>query len=494
MEGKVSMTSQAEHTPSGTNPAQRGRKRLLLSAFLMNTPGHILGGGWRHPEGKAAQFNELKVWTELARELEAAKFDSIFLADVVGLYGEHEGGWASHVRRGLQIPSNDPLVLASALAAVTDKIGLAFTSSIIQAHPYQLARQLSTLDHLSGGRAAWNIVTSVLPNAHSNFDAVGLPEHDDRYAWAEEYVDVAYRLWEGSWDRDALLADPAGDFADPAKVSKIHFQGERYNVEGPHLPTPSPQGTPFLFQAGSSDRGRRFAATHAEATFLFAPSPEYVSDQVAKLRALEAEVGRAPGSVKVFAGLHIISGSTDAEVARKLEDFEEHLDLDHMIAHIGGGIGVDLGGLPHDATIGDIGTEGARGVLEALFASVPGKNPTVGDVARYRARNQLIAGTPEHVVDELERWQDAGMDGLNLINFTLPGTYTDFIETVLPELRARGLAQTSYGPGATLRERVTDGEDGPTIASDHPAAQYRGAFREFSAAATEKRPAAAASS
>jgi hypothetical protein len=125
---------------------------------------------------------------------------------------------------------------------------------------------------------------------------------------------------------------------------------------------------------------------------------------------------------------------------------------------------------------------------------VPGKNPTVGDVARYRARNQLIAGTPEHVVDELERWQDAGMDGLNLINFTLPGTYTDFIETVLPELRARGLAQTSYGPGATLRERVTDGEDGPTIASDHPAAQYRGAFREFSAAATEKRPAAAASS
>jgi alkanesulfonate monooxygenase SsuD/methylene tetrahydromethanopterin reductase-like flavin-dependent oxidoreductase (luciferase family) len=288
-----------------------------------------------------------------------------------------------------------------------------------------------------------------------------------------------------------LLGDPEGDFADPSKVSKIHFSGERYSVEGPHLPAPSPQGTPYLFQAGSSDRGRRFAATHAESTFLFAPSPEYVSDQVAKLRALESQAGRAPGSVKVFAGLHVIVGSTEAEVARKLDEFDEYLDLDHMIAHIGGGIGVDLGGLPHDATLGDVSTDGARGVLEALFASVPGKNPTVGDVARYRARNQLIAGTPEQVADEVERWQDAGMDGLNLINFTVPGTYTDFIDGALPELQARGLTQTEYGPGSTLRERVSDGAVGPTIASDHPAAQYRGAFHEFSAAATQNRPAAA---
>lgn len=472
------------------------RERLLLSAFLMNTPSHILGGGWRHPEGHQRDYTDLSLWTSLARELEDAAFDALFLADVVGLYGDHDGGWASHVRRGLQVPSNDPLVLASALAAVTEKIGLAFTSSVIQAHPYQLARQLSTLDHLSNGRAAWNIVTSVLPNAHRNFGAGELVGHDDRYAWAEEYVDVAYKLWEGSWERDAVLADPSGDFADPAKVSKIHHRGERYAVEGPHLVAPSPQGTPYLFQAGSSARGRRFAATHAEATFLFAPNPGYVRDQVAKLRAEEVRAGRAPGSVKVFAGLHVIVGSTEAEVARKLAEFDEHLDLDAIVAHIGGGIGVDLGGLDPEATLEDVSTEGARGVLEALFAAVPGATPTVADVARYRAHGQLIAGTPEQVADRLEEWQDAGIDGVNLINFTLPGTYREFIDGALPELRRRGLAQSAYGRGATLRERLNERRAGrvadeaqasPLLPADHPAAAHRGAFTQHSAAATEAR-------
>ncbi|MDR2256825.1 MAG: NtaA/DmoA family FMN-dependent monooxygenase [Arthrobacter sp.] len=460
------------------------RKRLLLGAFLMNTPSHILGGGWRHPDAQQLRYNELSLWTDLAKRLEEAAFDTLFLADVVGVYGDHDGGWASHVRRGLQVPSNDPLVLASALAAVTDKLGLAFTSSVVQAHPFQFARQLSTLDHLTNGRVGWNIVTSVLENAHRNFGATSLVAHDDRYEWAEEYVDVAYRLWEGSWDRDAVLADKAGDFADPAKVNKIGFEGHTYKVDGPHLVTPSPQGTPYLFQAGSSDRGRRFAAKHAEATFLFAPHPEYVAKQVASLRALEAEAGRTRGSVKVFAGLHVLVGSTEAEVSRKLDEFEEYLDLDAIVAHIGGGIGVDLGGLPLDATLADVETEGARGVLEALFAAVPNGNPTIADVARYRARGQLVAGTPESVADELERWQDAGTDGINLINFRLPGTYIDFIEGALPELRRRGLAQSSYGEGATLRERLGDTVGDGQIAADHPAARHRGAFSHLSAAAT----------
>ena len=173
------------------------RPRFLLSAFLMNTSSHILGGMWRHPEAQQHQFNELGLWVDLAKKLEEAKFDSLFFADVVGLYGDHEGGWASHVRKGLQVPSHDPLVLLSALAASTKDIGLAMTSSVIQAHPFQFARQISTLDHLSQGRVAWNIVTSVLENAHRNFGSQELVGHDDRYGWAEEYVDAAYKLWEG---------------------------------------------------------------------------------------------------------------------------------------------------------------------------------------------------------------------------------------------------------------------------------------------------------
>ncbi|GAA3672732.1 LLM class flavin-dependent oxidoreductase [Arthrobacter ginkgonis] len=465
------------------------RPRLLLSAFLMNTSSHILGGQWRHPEAQQHRFHELSLWTDLARQLEDAKFDAMFFADVVGLYGDHEGGWASLVRKGMQVPSHDPLVLLSALSATTRDIGLAMTSSIIQSEPYQLARQLSTLDHISGGRVAWNVVTSVLENSHRNFGAEGLTAHDDRYDWADEYMEAAYKLWEGSWEDGAVLADKQGGiFADPAKVNKIHHRGKRYSIEGPHLAIPSPQRTPFLFQAGSSTRGRSFAAANAEATFLFAPHTDYVRKQVGQLRALESEAGRSPGDVKVFAGLSFVIGSTEEEVRRKEAEYDEYLDPHAIIAHIGGGIGVDLGGLDLDTPLGELETEGARGVLEAAIAAVPGGKPTIGDLARYRAKAQQIAGTPEQIVDELERWQDAGMDGVNVMNQILPGSYTDFIDGVLPELRRRGLAQTEYAPG-TLREKVF--VRGPLLEASHPAARYRGAFTEHSAAATERETAQA---
>ncbi|GAA3327412.1 NtaA/DmoA family FMN-dependent monooxygenase [Paeniglutamicibacter sulfureus] len=456
------------------------RPRLLLSAFLMNTTSHILGGQWRHPEAQQHRFNELKLWVDLAKDLEAARFDAIFLADVVGLYGDHDGGWASHIKRGLQVPSNDPLVLASALAGVTEEIGLAFTSSVIQSDPFQLARQLSTLDHLSSGRVAWNIVTSVLENSHRNFGADRLAKHTDRYDWAEEYVQAAFKLWEGSWEDGALLADKiAGIHADPALVNKIYHRGERYSIDGPHLSSPSPQRTPFLFQAGSSPRGRSFAAANAEATFLFAPNPENVRKNSEVIRKLAVDAGREASDVKIFAGLSFVVGSTEAEVLRKQADYDEYLDLDAVVAHIGGGLGIDLGGRPLDTRLGEIDTEGGKGVLEAIRASVPGGNPTIADLARYRAKSMQISGTPEQIVDQLELWQDAGTDGINIINQILPGSYTDFIEGVVPELRARGLAQTEYAPG-TLREKVFGRQ--ATLEASHPAAAFRGAFTQFSAA------------
>ncbi|NOJ59624.1 NtaA/DmoA family FMN-dependent monooxygenase [Arthrobacter sp. 260] len=452
------------------------RPRLLLSAFAMNTTSHILGGQWRHPAAEQHRFNDLRLWTDLARTLEEAKFDALFLADVVGLYGNHGGGWSSHVERGLQVPANDPLVLQSALAASTEHLGLALTSSVVQAHPFQFARQLSTLDHLSGGRVAWNIVTSVLENSFRNFGNDGLVEHDSRYDWADEYLEVCYKLWEGSWDDGALVQDKAtGRHADPSKVHKINHLGPRYSVEGPHLVAPSPQRTPLLFQAGSSGRGQHFAAANAEAAFLFAPNVEYARKTTASVRALARTLGRRDEDIKFFAGLSFVVGSTEAEVRSKQAELDEYLDLDMIVAHIGGGIGVDLGGLPLDTTLGDVRTDGARGVLEALFASVPGGNPTIADVARYRAYNQQIAGTPEQIVDQLESWQEAGVDGINIINQTIPGSYQDFIDGVLPELRRRGLAQTDYRPG-TLRDKLFG--EGPLLPRRHRAAAHRGAFAE----------------
>src|SRR5450755_1460002 len=241
----------------------------------MNTVSHIIHGMWRHPDTRQRDFDDLDVWVDLVALLERGRFDAIFLADVIGLYGDYRGGWDTYVREGLQIPSNDPSVLISALAHETEHLGMAFTSSIVQAHPFEFARRVSTLDHLSKGRIGWNIVTNALDNAARNFGLDGLPEHDERYRWADEYVEVTYKLWEGSWEDGALLQDTRrGLHGDPAKIHKIDHEGERYRVAGPHLPSPSPQRTPVLYQAGSSNAGRTYAARNAEGVFLLAASPE----------------------------------------------------------------------------------------------------------------------------------------------------------------------------------------------------------------------------
>ena len=462
------------------------RPRLLISAFVMNTSSHIMGGQWRRPEAQQHRFNELQLWIDLARQLEDAKFDAIFFADVVGLYGDYDGGWASLLKKGLQVPSNDPLILLSALATGTREIGLAATSSVIQSHPFQFARQMSTLDHISGGRVAWNIVTSVLENAHRNFNATELTKHDERYDWADEYVEAAYKLWEGSWEDDALLRDKAtGVHADPEKVSKIYHRGPRYSIDGPHLAAPSPQRTPVLFQAGSSGRGQQFCAANAEATFTLAPSTEVAAKYTAAVREQAVAAGRHPDDVKFLQGMHFVVGGTEAEARRKADELEDSLDIEALLAHVGGGFGVDLGGLPLDTPLGDLETEGSQGHLTAIRASVRGGNPTLRDIALYRSRANRVVGTPDQIADRLEQWQDAGIDGINIINQTIPGSYTDFIDGVLPELRSRGLAQTGYAPG-TLREKLFGA--GPRLNGRHPAAAFRGAFTEFSAAA-ENQPA-----
>lgn len=471
------------------------RPPLILSAFLMNTTSHIIGGAWRRPEAEQHRFNDLPTWVSLVQKLELAGFDIAFFADVVGLYGDHEGGWASHLRKGLQIPSNDPLVLVSALAAVTDRIGLALTSSVIQAHPFTFARQLSTLDHLSGGRVGWNVVTNTQENAHRNFGAEGLTAHGDRYTWAEEYLEVCYKLWEGSWEDDALTQDKTvehdrgrGLHADPDKVSKIHHEGARYKVEGPHLSSPSPQRTPYLFQAGSSDRGRDVAARHAEATFSMAPRREIAAAHAKDIRERAVAYGRAADDVKFIQGLSFVIGSTEAEAQAKAQDLDESIDDHALISHTAGSLGVDVGHLPIDTPLGDLEhTEGSQGHLAEIKKMAPNSQVTLRDLAHFRARSTRVVGTPEQIADELATWQESGIDGINVINSTIPGSYDDFIDHVLPVLRDRGLAAeppttASATRPSTLRRSVT-GTD--RLPDSHPAAAYRGAFKEFSAAATE---------
>jgi len=298
-------------------------------------------------------------------------------------------------------------------------------------------------------------VTNALANGSRNFGLDELTEHDERYRWAQEYLEVAYKLWEGSWEDDALLRDVEnGVHADPAKIHKIHHSGKRYRVEGPHLPAPSPQRTPVLAQAGSSTAGRDFAALHAEAQFIIAPSPEAARSQIRDVRSRAVAYGRRPEDIKFLQGLSFAVGSTEEEARRKDNEIDDYLSLDGMLAHASGGIGVDLGDLPWDQPVGDVQVEGVRSILQAVIAGVPdSRAATVGDVARLLGTTTRIAGTPEQIADRLQEWSDAGVDGVNLMYSTTPGTFVDFIEYVAPELQRRGLMQREYSPG-TLREKL----------------------------------------
>lgn len=446
---------------------------LRFSAFVMNTTSHIVHGAWRKPEAEQTEFSSLEHWVSLAKELERGKFDFMFFADVVGLYDDYQGSWEKFVESGLQIPSNDPTVIASAIAYATEHLGIAVTSSILQEHPFNFARKMSTLDHASDGRIAWNIVTSMSPNAWRNFGFGEMALHEDRYAWADEYVDVVYKLWEGSWDDGALLQDKAsGRHSDFSKVHKIDHVGARYRVEGPHLVAPSPQRTPLLFQAGSSPTGRRFAARNAEAQFIASPSPEAAQALIADTRRLVVEAGRAAEDLEFFQGLSFVIGSTEAEAARKAAELDEYIDESMIIAHAAGGIGIDLGFYDLDTPIGEVEAQGSLSTLQWLREAIPDREPTVRDLARMRSRSGRVVGTPDSIADRLEQWRSVGVDGINVINSTIPGSYVEFIEQVTPVLQRRGLAQRDYEDG-TVRRKLT-GRD--TLPASHPAARYRGAF------------------
>ncbi|MDP2710991.1 MAG: LLM class flavin-dependent oxidoreductase [Solirubrobacteraceae bacterium] len=452
---------------------------LHFSAFVMNTASHITHGLWRDPAGDQVRFNELDLWIDLAKRLEAGGFDAIFFADVVGVYGDYRGGWDFHAELGLQIPSNDPLVILSALAASTEHLGLAFTAGPIQQPPYNFARQVATLDHASNGRIAWNIVTSALSNGWRNFGHDDLRAHDDRYALADEYLDVLYKLWEGSWDDDALEQDRAtGRHADPSKIHAIDHVSEHWRVKGPFLVAPSPQRTPLLFQAGSSKVGRDFAARHAEAQFIVSPDPDNARTLIEDTRRLGESHGRDRDDIKFFQGLSFVVGSTEEEARRKSDELDEKIDIHGQIAHFGGSLGIDLGAYAPDTPIDVIHTEGGQSGLAWLRESTNGRTPTLEDVVRIRTKGSRIVGTPEQIADGLERWRDAGVDGINVVNATLPGSYQEFIDHVIPVLRERGLARREYVPG-TLRRKLS-GRD--RLPDSHPAARYRGAFRPQSVA------------
>jgi long-chain alkane monooxygenase len=450
-------------------------KPLLLNAFEMLVPTHQSPGLWRHPAGEAARYKDLGYWVELARTLEGGGFHGMFFADILGQYDVYADSADETVRAGIQYPMLDPMLVISALALATERIGFGVTASVTYEHPYQLARKFGTLDHLTGGRVGWNIVTSYQDSAARNLGLGQQIPHDERYDRAEEFMDVVYKLWEGSIEDGAVRADAAANvFTDPARVHGIKHDGGTYQVPGPALVEPSPQRTPLLFQAGASSRGRAFAAKHAEAIFFSGYAPELTRKWSDAVRSELVASGRSADAVKIFNMATVIVGETDEAAAAKVRDYGQYVDTDAALALFAGWTGVDLSGVDHDAPLEYIKSEGNQSALAQFTTMDPSRQWTCRELAKFIAiggRGPVITGSPETVADELERWVDeAGIDGFNLSSAVRPADLQDFVRQVSPELRRRGLLADPE-PGATFRETVMGA--GPRLAADHRGAGFR---------------------
>lgn len=450
------------------------KRPMLYNLFIMNTPSHISHGMWRHPQSRALDYTSLDLWVEMAQLAERGQLDAVFMADVFGLYGEFRGGWDIIAEHAVQFPVNDPSVLISAMAHATSNLGFVYTNSVLQQHPFAFARTASTLDHLTKGRVGWNMVTSVSKNGSRSVGLPTITDHNERYRWVEEYAEVTYKLWEGSWEDDAYVADRAtGLMSDPRKIHKINHEGQRYSVEGPHLVAPSPQRTPVLFQAGASAAGMAFAARHAEGVFLVSGSPEAARAKVSKIKDLAVSNGRTPDDIVFMEGAAIVVGSTEDEARRKETEYDEWYDAEAQMAIMSGTIGIDLSFAEPDQPLSDLleKVPGMRGAVQLVIDTVHGREATVADLLAHSSKQWRIVGTPESIADKFEDYQAAGIDGFNIMSMLVPGTYEDFVDHVAPVLQRRGLMQSEYAPG-TLREKLFPGR-GPRLGERHVAASYR---------------------
>ncbi|KAJ0114683.1 Dimethyl-sulfide monooxygenase [Diaporthe amygdali] len=466
-------------------PSQPDRRRIFLNAFDMFTVGHMSYGQWRNPKDKSAtKRRDLSYWTDLARLLERGDFNALFLADTYGWFDVFRGDAEACVRTGTQFPMGDPAVPVAAMAAVTKNLGFAITSSTSFDAPYVLAKRFSTLDHLTRGRFGWNVVTSWKA---SGFKAIGIEPipHDKRYEIADEYLRVLYKLWEGSWANDALVEDRDKEiYADYQKIRTIHHKGEHFTIEAPHILDPSPQRTPFIFQAGTSPAGIQFGATHAEGIFVVGLTPDIVASRVKAIRAKAAEMGRDPGSIKVFASITPVLGRTREEAEAKYQEALRYTSEEGAMAYWCGNSGIDLSKFDPDKVITEQtpgeGDNVADVRIQSLVANlayrgegVPEWTPrNIAKAVALGASGPVPVGTAEDVADEMERWIEvADVDGFNVGHITTPGTWEDVVELLVPELRRRG-RYAPQGESGTMRERIY-GPGQSALRSDHPGSRYK---------------------
>ncbi|UGT43514.1 LLM class flavin-dependent oxidoreductase [Nocardia yamanashiensis] len=425
----------------------QSRKPFHLNAFLMGVGHHE--AAWRHPRTEAHRVLDVKHFQELGRIAERGKLDSVFFADGLAV--------GPRIKRNT-LAVFEPVTLLSAIATATERVGLIATASTTYNEPFNLARKFASLDHISGGRAGWNIVTSGNEDEAFNFGFDAIPEHARRYERAQEFVDVAVQLWD-SWESEAILLDEeAGIFADPDKVHTLDYQGERFRVRGPLNSPRGPQGRPLLVQAGSSESGKEFAARYAEAVFTAQRSIDEGRAFYRDLKSRLAKYGRSADELKVLPGLVPFIADTE-EQARALEqEFTDLISPDYALKQLSSLLGVDLTEHALDAPLPPLPAEseieGGKSRFTLVKELAEREELTVrqliGKLGGGRG-HRTFAGTPEQIADELQSWYEQGAaDGFNIMPPYLPGGLEDFVDRVVPILQERGLFRTEY-TATTLR-------------------------------------------
>ena len=442
-------------------------RKIRLGVSMIGMGYHL--AGWRHPEASAGGNMELQHAVRVTQTAERGLLDMAFLADGVGIrFNDVPAGALSHTSKNVQF---EPLTLLSALAMVTSHVGLAATASTTYNEPYHVARKFASLDHISGGRAAWNVVTSATDMEAQNFGLVGAPPKTGRYDRAAEFVEVVKGLWE-SWEDDAFIRDKASGLNyDPAKIHVLNHEGAHFRVKGPLNVARTPQGRPIIIQAGASDQGRELAAATADVIYAAAQTIEDACAYYDDVKGRMAQYGREPEHLKIMPGIMAVPGRTRQEAQDRYEVLQELVQpvvgLGALANYLGDLSAYDLDGpVPEpdpadrrDHSRGTIFLEMARRgnlTIRQLYLSIAGGNG-----------HRMVVGTPADIADAMEEWfHGGGADGFNLLPTWLPGGLEEVVEMVIPELQRRGLYRTAY-EGRTLRENL--GLAWP----EHPAAAAR---------------------
>jgi FMN-dependent oxidoreductase (nitrilotriacetate monooxygenase family) len=427
------------------------RRQLHLGAFMR--PAAIHTGSWRYPGADPQANFSLDQMRRSIRRLEEAKFDAFFMADHLALLNMPMAA----LRRSHTVTSFEPLTLLSALAMETDRIGLVATASTTFDAPYHVARRFASLDHISGGRAGWNVVTTANPDAALNFGHEIHREHDARYGLAREFVDVVTGLWDSFAD-DAFVRDQeTGIFVDPGRIHVLGHKGASLAVRGPLNIARPPQGWPVIVQAGASDAGRQLAAETAEVVFGAPPSIEAARSHYADLRARMAVIGRPPETVRYLPGAFVVVAATKEEAVRRRAKLDSLIHYDSGIGSLNSMLGYDVSGFDPDGPLPEIPeTNSGRSQRERMVNLAKQQGLTIRELARAAGSYGGFAfvGTPSSIADEMEEWLETdACDGFNVMFPWIPGGLDEVVDLLIPELQRRGLFRREY-EGRTLREHL----------------------------------------